>query len=80
MDVPTCTAYVMAVVTPSDRPAAACFTAVPRSLASALSLTISAALFAAGFVSLPLVMCGVIKIAFDVMLWRGMRGEQLPGK
>ncbi|MDQ6629240.1 MAG: MFS transporter, partial [Pseudomonadota bacterium] len=30
MDVPTRTAYVMAVVTPAERPAAASFTAVPR--------------------------------------------------
>ncbi|HEV7912171.1 MAG TPA: MFS transporter, partial [Albitalea sp.] len=37
MDVPTRTAYVMAVVTPAERSAAASFTAVPRSLASALS-------------------------------------------
>jgi MFS family permease len=80
MDVPTRTAYVMAVVTPSERPAAASFTAVPRSLASALSPTISGALFAAGFVSLPLVACGVLKIAYDLALWRGMRGEHLPGE
>jgi|JI10StandDraft_1071094.scaffolds.fasta_scaffold185251_1 MFS family permease len=80
MDVPTRTAYVMAVVTPAERPAAASFTAVPRSLAAALSPTISGALFAAGFVSLPLVACGVLKIAYDLALWRGMRAEHLPGK
>ncbi len=80
MDVPTRTAYVMAVVTPAERPAAASFTAVPRSLAAALSPTLSGALFAAGFVSLPLVVCGVLKIAYDLALWRGMRGEQLPGE
>ena len=80
MDVPTRTAYVMAVVTPAERPAAASFTAVPRSLAAALSPTISGALFAAGFVSLPLVACGVLKIAYDLALWRGMRGEHLPGE
>jgi MFS family permease len=80
MDVPTRTAYVMAVVTPAERPAAASFTAVPRSLASALSPTISGALLAAGFVSLPLVACGVLKIAYDLALWRGMRGEHLPGE
>ena len=34
MDVPTRTSYVMAVVTPAERAAAASFTAVPRSLAS----------------------------------------------
>src|SRR5712691_8300376 len=35
MDVPTRTSYVMAVVTPPERPAAASITAVPRSLAAA---------------------------------------------
>ncbi len=80
MDVPTRTAYVMAVVTPAERPAAASFTAVPRSLAAALSPAISGALFAAGFVALPLVACGALKIAYDLALWRGMRGEHLPGE
>ena len=37
MDVPTRSSYVMAVVTPPERPAAASVTAVPRSLASSLS-------------------------------------------
>ena len=37
MDVPTRTSYVMAVVTPAERQAAAGLTAVPRSLAAALS-------------------------------------------
>ena len=80
MDVPTRTAYVMAVVTPAERPAAASLTAVPRSLAAALSPTISGALFAAGFISLPLVACGVLKIAYDLALWRGMRAERLAGE
>ncbi len=37
MDVPTRTSYVMAVVTPAERQAAASLTAVPRSLAAAVS-------------------------------------------
>ena len=37
MDVPTRSSYVMAVVTPAERPAAASLTAVPRNFASALS-------------------------------------------
>src|SRR5258708_29756065 len=37
MDVPTRSSYVMAVVTPAERAAAASLTAVPRSLASAMS-------------------------------------------
>ena len=77
MDVPTRTAYVMAVVTPPERPAAASFTAVPRSLAAALSPTLSGALFAAGWISAPLVACGVLKICYDLALWRSCRGDAL---
>jgi len=77
MDVPTRTAYVMAVVTPPERVAAASFTAVPRSLASALSPSIGAALFAAGWFALPLVACGALKIAYDLTLWRACRGDVL---
>jgi MFS family permease len=77
MDVPTRTAYVMAVVTPAERPSAASFTAVPRSLAGALSPTLSGALFAAGWISAPLVACGVLKICYDLTLWRSCRGDAL---
>ena len=73
MDVPTRTAFVMAVVTPVERSAAASFTAVPRSLAAALSPTLSGALFATGWISLPLVACGALKIAYDLALWHAMR-------
>jgi MFS family permease len=73
MDVPTRTAYVMGVVTPAERTAAASFTAVPRSLAAALSPTLGGALFAAGFISAPLVACGLLKLAYDLTLWRAFR-------
>jgi len=79
MDVPTRTAFVMAVVTPAERSAAASFTAVPRSLAAALSPTLSGALFAAGWISLPLVACGALKIAYDLALWRAMRRHRVDG-
>ncbi|MGN2393389.1 MFS transporter, partial [Pelomicrobium sp. G1] len=45
MDVPVRSAYVMAVVTPPERAAAASYTAVPRSLAAALSPSLCGALF-----------------------------------
>jgi MFS family permease len=77
MDVPTRSAYVMAVVTPPERPAAASFTAVPRSLASALSPSLAGALFAAGWLSLPLIACGVLKLAYDLTLWRACRKDPL---
>jgi MFS family permease len=68
MDVPARGAYVMSVVTAAERPAAASFTAVPRSLASSLSPAITGALFAAGAMAAPLVLCGVLKSAYDVAL------------
>lgn len=77
MDVPTRSAYVMAVVTPAERPAAASFTAVPRSLAAAVSPALAGALFAAGWISAPLVACGLLKIGYDLALWRAMRAQRL---
>ncbi|MBC7395066.1 MAG: MFS transporter [Variovorax sp.] len=77
MDMPTRTAYVMAVVTRAERAAAASFTAVPRSLAAALSPTLSGAFFAAGWLAMPLIGCGVLKFAYDLALWRAMRLERI---
>ena len=68
MDVPARNAFVMAVVTPPERAAAASFTAVPRSLASALGPTIGASLLASGVLAAPLVACGVLKITYDLLL------------
>ncbi|MDP1691072.1 MAG: MFS transporter [Burkholderiaceae bacterium] len=79
MDVPTRTAYVMSVVTPPERAAAASFTAVPRSLASAASPALAGALFAAGWLAAPLLLCGVLKIGYDLALWRACRGHPLQG-
>ena len=76
MDVPARGAYVMSVVTPAERPAAASFTAVPRSLASSLSPSITGALFAAGAMATPLVLCGVLKSAYDVALLLMFRSVQ----
>lgn len=73
MDVPARSAYVMSVVTPPERPAAASFTAVPRSLASAISPSLTGAMFAAGAMAAPLVVCGVLKIAYDLALFAAFR-------
>jgi MFS family permease len=78
MDVPTRTSYVMAVVTPDERTAAASITAVPRSLASAISPTISGALLSASFLALPLLCCGVLKIAYDLSLLYAFRHIKPP--
>lgn len=78
MDVPTRSAFVMAMVTPAERATAASFTAVPRSLAAAASPAIGGALFAAGWLAAPLVACGLLKIAYDVLLWRAFRRYEEP--
>lgn len=78
MDVPTRTSYVMAVVTPAERPAAASMTAVPRSLASAISPAISGVLLVTAFSGLPLVVCGTLKIAYDVALLFSFRHIRPP--
>ncbi len=68
MDVPTRTSYVMAVVTPAERAAAASVTAVPRSLASSISPALAGALFGPAFSGLPLILCGTLKIVYDLAL------------
>ena len=78
MDVPTRTSYVMAVVTPPERPAAASVTAVPRSLASSLSPTLGGMLLTTSFSGLPLVICGALKIIYDVALLFSFRHVKPP--
>jgi MFS family permease len=78
MDVPTRTSYVMAVVTPGERTAAASITAVPRSLASSISPALAGILLATPFSGLPLVVCGVLKIAYDLALLFSFRHVKPP--
>ena len=78
MDVPTRTSYVMAVVTPEERTAAASVTAVPRSLASSLSPALTGVLLATSFSGLPLVVCGSLKIIYDLALLLSFRHLKPP--
>ena len=68
MDVPARSSYVMAVVTEPERTAAASFTSVPRSLAASLSPALAGALFLSPWAASPLVLCGALKIAYDLLL------------
>ena len=77
MDVPARTSYVMAVVSPAERAAAASVTAVPRSLAAAVSPGLAGYLLAWSPFGAPLVICGVLKIAYDLTLWRLCRRDTL---
>jgi MFS family permease len=78
MDVPTRTSYVMAVVTPAERTAAASVTAVPRTLAASLSPALAGALLAMPFSGLPFIICGSLKIAYDLALLQSFRHRKPP--
>jgi MFS family permease len=78
MDVPTRTSYVMAVVTPPERAAAASVTAVPRGLASAISPSIAGALFSSSLFGWPFVICGALKITYDLLLLYSFRHDRPP--
>ena len=80
MDVPTRSAYVMSAVTPSERAAAASVTAVPRSLAAALSPSLSGLLLAAGWLAAPLAASGLLKLGYDLALWAACRKHRLDGR
>jgi MFS family permease len=68
MDVPARQSYVMAVVPPEERAAAASMTNVPRSLTSAISPLLAGYLLEHSTFGWPLVIGGVLKIAYDLLL------------
>ena len=68
MDVPTRTSCVMAVVTPPERPAAASITAVPKTFAWAAGSMISGWLLTLSTFGWPLLIGGMIKGVYDILL------------
>ena len=68
MDVPTRNSYVMSVVTPAERAAAASVTSVPRSLASGIGPLISGWLVMASGFGWPLLLAGLLKTGYDLAL------------
>jgi MFS family permease len=68
MDVPTRTSYVMAVVAPEERAAAASITAVPKTFAWAAGSMISGYLLTLSTFGWPLLIGGVIKGVYDILL------------
>lgn len=68
LDVPTRHSYIMGVVDPDERAAAAGFTTVARNLGSALAPALSGALFSASVFALPFVLAGGLKTVYDVAL------------
>jgi MFS family permease len=79
MDVPTRQSYVIAVVDPDERSAAAGVTGIARTTGAALSPTISSVLLAsAGYVAVPFYLAGGLKILYDLLLYREFRGVRPP--
>ena len=68
MDVPTRTSYVMAVVSPEERAAAASITAVPKTFAWAAGSMISGYLLTLSTFGWPLLIGGIIKGVYDILL------------
>jgi len=68
MDVPTRSSYVMAVVTPEERPAAASITAVPKTFAWAAGSLISGYLLTLTTFGWPLLIAGMVKGTYDILL------------
>ena len=71
MDVPARQALVMSLVPPRERAAAASFTNVPRSLAAAVAPALAGLMLGRSSVGWPLVLAGILKIAYDLLLLRG---------
>ena len=78
MDVPARQSYVMAVVPPEERAAAASMTNVPRSLTSALSPLLAGALLQFSTFGWPLVIGGMLKILYDLLLLMQFRHIRPP--
>jgi predicted MFS family arabinose efflux permease len=78
MDVPARTSYVMAVVEPAERPAAASVTNVPRSLAAALPPVAAGWMLGQSTFGWPLVIGGTIKAVYDLLLLQQFRDLRPP--
>ena len=77
MDVPVRTSYVMSVVSPPERAAAASVTNVPRSLAAAISPTLAGWMLHNSSFGWPLIVAGICKIVYDLLLLAGFRHHQI---
>jgi predicted MFS family arabinose efflux permease len=78
MDIPARSSYVMAVVSPGERAAAAGVTTVARSIAGALSPGIAGWLMTVSAFGWPLVICGALKIGYDLALLAMFRRVRPP--
>jgi MFS family permease len=70
MDVPTRQSYTMSIVGPEERSAMASASSVASSSGTALGPSAASILWTTGSSTIPFVAGGVIKIVYDLVLWR----------
>ena len=79
MDVPARQSYIMAVVTPEERSAAAGITGVARTIGAAISPLFVGFFFARpSLINLPFFIAGTLKIAYDLLLYKEFRAVRPP--
>lgn len=79
MDVPTRQSYIMAVVDPEERSAAAGVTAIARTLGAALAPSLTGLLIGApGWLNVPFFIAGTLKIIYDLLLYRMFKQVKPP--
>jgi MFS family permease len=78
MDVPTRQSYVMAVVEESDRTAAAGLTSTTRTVSQSISPSVAGYTIGEIWIGLPLVVAGLLKLAYDVMIYASFRKIKPP--
>jgi MFS family permease len=78
MDQPVRQSYVMAVVDPSERTATAAVTSLVRSGAQTAGPFMAGTLLLPIGLGVPVLVSGVLKIAYDVLLWRAFKARPAP--
>jgi MFS family permease len=79
MDVPTRQSYVISVVEPDERAAAAGVTGIARTTGAAISPSISSVLMAnSALIAVPFYLAGGLKILYDLLLYRDFRSHASP--
>ena len=79
MDVPTRQSYVMAVVSPDERSAAAGITGVARTMGAAISPLFVGLLFARpSLINVPFFIAGTLKIVYDLLLYKEFSAVRPP--
>ena len=79
LDVPPRTSFIMSLVSPEERSAAAAFTNLPRSVATASTPILAAWMLEKSEFGWPLIVGALMKLAYDLLLWVRFRSRSSKG-